>query len=209
MSFLSASDIRFAWELAFFLYEKCFTRAERAGESPRSSPPLSPCSPQGALSSKKGVSIISSSHPIPVRTTCQSFQPLCANEGWNELDLKYLRFGREIQSLGQSLRQLEQITDNARKDRIISQFGSDERGEEDDIYRVQLQPLSDMTGDFQETLEECNTLLNNHKHFRRNAANFIDNVIWHTTVERDILVLTERLQFHVTKVLFILKPLEM
>ena len=32
MSFLSASDIMFAWKLAFFLYEKCFTRAERAGE---------------------------------------------------------------------------------------------------------------------------------------------------------------------------------
>ena len=105
--------------------------------------------------------------------------------------------------------QLEQITDNARKDRITGQLGSDGREEDDHIYRVQLQPLSDMTGDFKETLEECETLLNNHKYFRRNAASFIDNVIWHTTVERDILVLTERLQFHVTKVLFILKPLEM
>ena len=133
----------------------------------------------------------------------------CTNEEWNGLDLKYLRFGREIQSLGQSLRQLEQITDNARKDRITGLSASEERGEEDNLYRVQLQPLSDVTGDFQETLEECNTLLNNHKYFRRNAANFIDNVIWHTTVERDIAVLTERLQFHVTKVLFILKPLEM
>lgn len=105
--------------------------------------------------------------------------------------------------------QLEQITDNARKDRITGQSGRDEREEEDHIYRVQLQPLSDVTGDFKETLEECETILNNHKYFRRNPANFIHNVIWHTTVERDILVLTERLQFHVTKVLFILKPLEM
>jgi hypothetical protein len=32
MSFLSASDIKFAWELAFFLYEKCFTKVERAGK---------------------------------------------------------------------------------------------------------------------------------------------------------------------------------
>ena len=125
------------------------------------------------------------------------------------IDLKYLRFGREIQSLGRSLKQLEEITDNARRDRITRRSWSEERTEEDDIYRTQLQPLSEMTGDFQETLEECNTLLNNHKHFRRNTANFIENVIWHTTVERDVLILTERLQFHVTKVLFILKPLEM
>lgn len=131
------------------------------------------------------------------------------NEGWNETDLKYLRFGREIQSLGQSLKQLAEVADNARKDRSTGRSGSDERAEEDDIYRAQLQPLSEMTGDFQETLEECNTLLNNHKHFRRNPANFIDNVIWHTNVERDVLILTGRLQFHVTKVLFILKPLEM
>lgn len=127
---------------------------------------------------------------------------------WIETDLKYLRFGREIHSLGDSLKQLAAVTDNARNDRTAGRSASDESAE-DDFYRARLQPLSDVTGDFQDTLEECNTLLNNHKSFRRNAAGFIDNVIWHTTVERDVLLLTERLQFHVTKVLFIIKPLEM
>ena len=127
---------------------------------------------------------------------------------WMETDLKYLRFGREIQSLGGSLKQLEAVTDNARNDRTAGRSTSDESAE-DDLYRTRLQPLSDVTGDFKDTLKECSTLLSNHKSFRRNAAGFVDNVIWHTTVERDILLLTARLQFHVTKVLFIIKPLEM
>lgn len=32
MSFVSVSDIKFAWTLAFFLYDKCFTKVERAGK---------------------------------------------------------------------------------------------------------------------------------------------------------------------------------
>lgn len=124
-------------------------------------------------------------------------------------DLKYLRFGREIKALGQSLKQLGEVADNARRDRITGPSTSDARVGEEDVYRTLLQPMADMTGDFQETLDDCKKLLSNQSRFRRNAANFVDNVIWHTTVERDVLSLTGRLQHHANKVIYLLKPLEL
>ncbi len=117
-------------------------------------------------------------------------------------DLKYHRFGREIKSLGVTLNKLYQVAESAQRDHSGGLH-------DDDYFRAQLQPLSDVTGDFRETLKECKELLNNKKRFNRDTDNFINNVIWHTTVERDVLVLTDRLQFHLNKAIFIIKPLEM
>lgn len=125
------------------------------------------------------------------------------------LDVKYISFFREVRSLGVSLKELEEVAKKAQEDRIAARSATDQTLTDQEYCNAQLQPLADVTGDFRETLGECETLLNNRQSFRRNAANFVENVIWHTTVERHITILTERLHFHVTKVLFVIKPLEM
>ena len=68
--------------------------------------------------------------------------------------------------------------------------------------------LSEVTGDFRRTLRDCDLLLKDNSKFQRSAANFVDNVAWHTSTERDVNSLRERLHFHIIKVNFVAKPFE-
>lgn len=68
--------------------------------------------------------------------------------------------------------------------------------------------LSEVTGDFRRTLRDCDLLLKDNSKFQRSAANFVDNVAWHSSTERDVSSLRERLHFHMIKVNFIAKPFE-
>ncbi|KAL8911384.1 MAG: hypothetical protein Q9171_003430 [Xanthocarpia ochracea] len=52
-------------------------------------------------------------------------------------------------------------------------------------------PVSQAVGDFQKTLSECEKLLNDHERFRRDTAGFVDNVVWHISTQRDLLVITK------------------
>lgn len=63
-----------------------------------------------------------------------------------------------------------------------------------------LEPVSQAVGHFQKTLAECEKLLGDHERFRRDAAGFVDNVVWHVSTQRDVDLLKERVQFHATKV---------
>ena len=65
-----------------------------------------------------------------------------------------------------------------------------------------------MIGDFKQTLRDCNSLLKDKSKFKRSPANFVDNVAWHTTTEREVNGLRSRLQFHMTKANYITKPFE-
>ncbi|KAL9046609.1 MAG: hypothetical protein Q9214_000594 [Letrouitia sp. 1 TL-2023] len=143
MSFgLSPGDIRLAWQLASFLHEKCFTKA------------------QGA-------------------------------------DVQYLRFGREIQSLADILQQIEAVIKHANSQRPRRPWHN-----HDDECRLALQPVSQAVGDFAKSLSDCEKLLNDHERFQRDAAGFIDNVIWHISTQQDVEVLRERL-------MLVLKPFEL
>ena len=107
------------------------------------------------------------------------------------------------------MKELQAVAEKPERDKLAAHSATDQKLTDNEYSSAQLQPLPDVTGDFKETLEECETLLNDRRSFRRNAANFVENVIWHTTVERHVTNLTERLHFHVTKVLFVIKPLEL
>ncbi|KAL8924118.1 MAG: hypothetical protein Q9208_004255 [Pyrenodesmia sp. 3 TL-2023] len=149
MSFgLSPSGIKLAWQLASFLHEKCFTKA------------------QGA-------------------------------------DILYLRFGREIELFSGNLQQLEAVINDANRQRPARPWR-----DPDDECRVALQPVSQAVGDFRNTLDECEKLLNDHERFQRDPAGFVDNVVWHISTQRDVDILRERVHFHATKLLVILKPFE-
>ena len=68
--------------------------------------------------------------------------------------------------------------------------------------------LSEIIGDFQQTLRDCDSLLKDKSKFKRSPANFVDNVVWHAKTESEVNSLVKRLQFHMIKVNFIVKTLE-
>ena len=97
------------------------------------------------------------------------------------------------------------MTQNARDQRIRRPWDPDFR---DDDCRADFGALGEVIGDFYGTLRECQTLLDNRAKFGRNEANFVTNVLWHTTIEREVNNLKERVHLHETKLFFVIKPFE-
>ena len=68
--------------------------------------------------------------------------------------------------------------------------------------------LLEISGDFLRTLQDCERLLDDKSKFSRSASGFIDNVAWHSSTERDVNNLRDRVCFHMVKLNFIAKPFE-
>ena len=68
--------------------------------------------------------------------------------------------------------------------------------------------LAEISGDFLHTLQDCERLLSDKSKFSRSAGGFIDNVAWHSSTERDVNSLRDRVHFHMVKLNFIAKPFE-
>ena len=115
------------------------------------------------------------------------------------IDIKYAQFGEEIRTLASSLKQLDEIVANA--------DGQCPQGFRF-VDRATVNALSQVTGDFLQTVQDCKRLLDDNSRFKRTAANCVDNVIWHASTERDVNNLRQRVLFHQTKVNFIAKPFE-
>lgn len=115
--------------------------------------------------------------------------------------MRYLQFGTEIRLLGDSLKRLENIIANA-------DVQHPRRPWHKETDRIGPNTLQEVTGDFIRTLTECQTLLDDNSKFHRSSANFIDNLVWWSATERDVIGLRERVHFHLTKVNFIAKPFE-
>ena len=111
--------------------------------------------------------------------------------------MRYAQFRQDIKSLGDSLGHLESIINNA-----SNQASHPHR------FGIALQVLPDVTGDFHQTLNDCENLLRKHAGLQRGRSNFLENFTWWTSAERDVYSLRERVKFHVTKVAFIAKPFE-
>ncbi|CAF9934762.1 MAG: hypothetical protein ALECFALPRED_006079 [Alectoria fallacina] len=120
-------------------------------------------------------------------------------------DVKYLQFGRDIRFLGQNLERLHQVVENANDQRPQKPWHDDDN---ERVTAEVLNTLLEVTGDFKQTLLDCEKLLSDNSKFQRSAANFVDNVAWHSSTERDVASLRERVHFHVIKVIFIAKPFE-
>ena len=106
-----------------------------------------------------------------------------------------MKFGREIESFNESLLQLEAVIKHANDQRPRRPWRT-----RDDECRVALHPVAQAVGDFKQTLDECKKLLDDHERFQRDAAGFVDNVVWHVSTQRDVDILRERVHFHSTKV---------
>ena len=88
MSFgISLSDIVYSCQLAYKVYDRCFTKANGAGES----------NSHAKKSQEK-------SHDLPSVLTLNAFA-----------DLRYHEFGKQIRSLGESLSTLQSVISNAEK----------------------------------------------------------------------------------------------
>lgn len=119
-------------------------------------------------------------------------------------DIKYLQFGKDIKALADNLQQLERIFSHAFNSNQDRPWQRNRRE-----LSPSLKPLLDITGDFNATLQECNTLLSDRKRFGRSSSNYVDNVLWWASTEKDVNALRERVHFHVTKIFFVIKPFEM
>ena len=116
--------------------------------------------------------------------------------------MQYLRFGSDIKLLGDSLKRLEKIVENADSQRPRRPWHNN------DADHSSSNTLQDVTGDFLSTLNDCQTLLDDNSRFHRSSGNCIDNVYWWGTTEREVNSLHLRIRFHLTKITFISKPFE-
>ena len=121
------------------------------------------------------------------------------------VDIRYLQFGKQIKLLEDSLRTLESVIQNADKQHQLPRrpWHNDA-----DRFGPSVDVLPEVAGDFKQTLEECDTLLKDHSRFQYSQANFIENVIWWSSVEGDVNNLKERVRFHMMKLTFVAKPFE-
>ena len=107
-------------------------------------------------------------------------------------DVQYLQFGKEIKSLSENLSRLRKIFEDHIQ---VPQWRG--HGHDHDIGIA----ISELTGDFQKTLDDCDKLLSDQSRFRRNKAGFVDNVRWWLGgTETQVKSLRERVHFHSTKV---------
>ena len=119
------------------------------------------------------------------------------------LDIRYLQFGKQIKLLEESLRTLEAVISNADRQLPRRPWLNDAAR-----FGPSVDVLPEVAGDFRKTLEECDALLKDHSKFQYSQANFVENVIWWSSVEGEVENLKEQVRFHMMKLTFIAKPFE-
>ncbi|PMD45938.1 hypothetical protein L207DRAFT_628596 [Hyaloscypha variabilis F] len=72
----------------------------------------------------------------------------------------------------------------------------------------ELSSIGEIVGDYQKTLYDCQKLLDDNPELRKNR-NFAYNIEWNYVLEPEVDQLRKRLQFHNTKILILLRPLEL
>lgn len=71
-----------------------------------------------------------------------------------------------------------------------------------------LTSLREIIGDYHKTLTDCRKLLEENPEFRKNR-NFAYNIEWNKVIQPKVELLRKRLEFHNTKILVLLRPLEL
>ena len=72
-----------------------------------------------------------------------------------------------------------------------------------------LNTLSEVTGDFKRTLRDCGKILSDNSKFQRSATSSVKNVVWHSSTERVVNHLRQRVNLHLTKLNLIAKAFEL
>ncbi len=121
---------------------------------------------------------------------------------------QYQDFWNDVRSLAENLRRIWRVVENAQeawKQHSLPLLASPGLPSQKDW---DLTSLREIIGDYQKTLTDCENLLNENPEFRKNR-NFAHNIEWNFILQPKVEQLRKRLEFHNTKILVLLRPLEL
>ena len=121
------------------------------------------------------------------------------------IDFDYLQLGKGISALADSLRRLESIMKNA-EEQIPENLRHINAGSARDMI---VKTLSEVTGDFKQTLHDCEEFLSNKLMYKRSATGSVENVLWLGSTKANANDLRQRMKLHVIKTLLVFKPFEL
>lgn len=125
------------------------------------------------------------------------------------IDVAYLRLGTVISALGGSLGRLESIMKNAEK-QIEEQIPEKlRRLDANSTMDTIVKTLLEITGDFNQTLLDCEEFLSNKLMYKREATGIVKNELSLGSAKTDANDLRQRVKFHVIKILLSVKPFEL
>jgi hypothetical protein len=113
-----------------------------------------------------------------------------------------------VRNLAENLTNIERVIENAKATwtqqsiRLVRSRVSPQPKEWD------LSSLREIIGDYHKTLIDCQKLLEENHEFRRNR-NFAYNIEWNVVIQPKVEHLRKRLEFHNSKILILLRPLEL
>lgn len=119
-----------------------------------------------------------------------------------DASVKYREFIGNIGTLGNGLSRLKDVAEASER-----QYPRRDWRNGDAHHFGAAQNLwPQLTGDFYQTLKECESLLARHGRLQNGRATAFDNLNWWLSAERVIENLTAKLKFHITKVEFYATP---
>ncbi|KIX08130.1 uncharacterized protein Z518_02786 [Rhinocladiella mackenziei CBS 650.93] len=123
--------------------------------------------------------------------------------GWAESQgaaTQYAQFGIAFRGLAESLDSLVRVLESARSQ---VQSGINPQG----LPRWNLSSLNEIIGDYQATINECRRLLVANRRYGQRVGP-LRNIEWNILIQPEANALKERILLHNSKILIILKPLE-
>jgi hypothetical protein len=120
------------------------------------------------------------------------------------LDQQYQDFGNDIKYLAENLKNISRVVENAKSQQSQQSVGLRSPPVQKDW---DLSSLKEIIGDYENTLADCKKLLEENHEFRK-KRNFAYNNYWNFVIQPKFDQLRRRLQSHNTKIIILLKPLE-
>ncbi|KAI5782675.1 hypothetical protein EDC01DRAFT_664456 [Geopyxis carbonaria] len=117
----------------------------------------------------------------------------------------YTEYGNQIKLLAESIRSLTEILGHHEKK---IQKIQETNGTTLIVDMVDIVVLKEIMGDFDGTLKRTQKLLDKSK-FTRNGRGYITRIQWTMSTEEEVKSLTQACQFHIIKIQFVIKPLEL
>ena len=121
---------------------------------------------------------------------------------------QYEDFWNDVRSLAENLQDISRVVENAKATwtqqslQLVRSPGLPSQKDWD------LTSLREIIGDYHKTLTDCRKLLEENPEFRKNR-NFAYNIEWNKVIQPKVELLRKRLEFHNTKILVLLRPLEL
>jgi len=116
-------------------------------------------------------------------------------------DKRFIAFANDVKSFRLRLEELNDAFQNSL--RPYDKFQSDATKIKSNLS------LRELVGDFNDTLRQCQDILQKHGKSLRNGSGIFQNLVWATTVNDKVDVLRQRIQFHTQQVCLIIEPVSL